>query len=124
MGRRAPGYDREMTQLGAEIARRRQVLELTQPQLAERAGISLDGLLRIEKGRSATTVVTLVQIARALGCGVGELVEPLDGGRKAAAGASAELELLLRGQPREVVQAATSCVRAVVKLGGTNRAPP
>lgn len=52
--------------LGAEIARRRFAHGLTQTQLAARAGLSLDGVLRIEKGRSACRITSLVDVAAAL----------------------------------------------------------
>lgn len=114
MGRRAEGFQNELLELGEEIARRRQAVGLTQPQLAERAGLSLDGVLRIEKGRTAASVVTLFQIAAALGCDVpGLFQKPARGKRKRSAD---DVLALLEGQPDEVVEAAVACARAVVKL--------
>ncbi|MFC7273800.1 helix-turn-helix domain-containing protein [Paractinoplanes rhizophilus] len=52
---------------GVQIARRRTQLGLTQEQLAERAGIALDTLCRLEQGRrTSARLSTLDKIARAL----------------------------------------------------------
>lgn len=119
MGRRAQGFDRELRELGGEVARRRGLLELTQPALAERANLSLDGLLRIEKGKSAPTAVTLIQLGRALGCTAAALLETVETGPQRVSGKARETDLsgiedLLREQPPHVVEAAETCVRAVV----------
>jgi transcriptional regulator with XRE-family HTH domain len=112
MGRHADGFQNELLALGTEVARRRGLAELTQPELAERAGLSLDGLLRVEKARAAPSVVTLLQIAGALGCSPADLFQK-------AARPSVRLQKvteLLENQPDEVIDAAAACVRAVVKL--------
>lgn len=115
MGRRAEGFQNELLELGEEIARRRQAIGLTQPQLAERAGLSLDGVLRIEKGRTAASVVTLFQIAAALGCDVPALFQKA--GRASRRRRSTDDVLaLLEGQPDEVIEAAAACARAIVRV--------
>jgi len=52
--------------LGAQIRRRRQELDLTQTQVADRLGISRSQLSRLESGRSVT-LHTLFDVAFDLG---------------------------------------------------------
>jgi transcriptional regulator with XRE-family HTH domain len=131
MARRAAGYERELFTLGGEVARRRTALGLTQPELAERAGMSLDGVLRIERGKSAPTIVTLLRLTSALGCEVSAVVSVLDSeasGRRARAAKDTHaapgdrLRALLEGQPPDVMAAAETCVRALLQVAAA-RAP-
>lgn len=121
MPRRAAGFERELERLGAEVARRRTLLGLTQPALADRAGISLDGLLSIEKGRSAPSTVTLIQVAQALACPAAAILAVVDEPRARRTKRDSGIADLLEGQPDDVVAAAEACVRAVVKLGTGRR---
>lgn len=50
---------------------------LTQAQLAEKVGLSLNTILNFEKGRREPRSSDLQKIAAALGCGVSELLNPL-----------------------------------------------
>ncbi len=111
MGRRADGFQNELVALGDEVARRRNALGLTQPQLAASAGLSLDGLLRIEKARAAPSIVSLFQIAGALGCAVPDLFQKPHRSSRAQ-----RVATILEGQPDDVIEATMVCARAIVKL--------
>jgi len=65
----------DMRQLvGRNFARLRKESGLTQEQLAERCGLSQQYLSGLEKGKRNPTVVTLYEIAAALGVSHVELV--------------------------------------------------
>ena len=54
-------------EIGEEIRKRRNVLKITQPHLAEMAEISESTILRIEKGQANPTLEILMKIADILG---------------------------------------------------------
>ena len=60
---------------GKRIRRVRRDQELSQRELAQRAGLSLNTVSLIERGRRTPGVDTLARIARALGVSPGELIE-------------------------------------------------
>lgn len=60
--------------VGRNAARLRQEAGLTQEQLAERSGLSQQYLSGLERGRRNPTVVTLYELATALGVSHVELV--------------------------------------------------
>ncbi len=53
--------------LGRTIQQRRKALRITQPNLAELAGISVNSLYKIERGGSNPTLEMIEKIARVLG---------------------------------------------------------
>jgi len=53
--------------VGKSIKERRKALRVTQPQLAELAGVSVNTLYKIEKGQANPTLKTLTKIADTLG---------------------------------------------------------
>lgn len=53
--------------IGNSIKERRKALRVTQPQLAELAGISVNTLYKIERGQANPTLDTLTKIATILG---------------------------------------------------------
>lgn len=61
--------------LGTNVRASRLQRGLTQEQLAEKAGISPNYLQQIEYGHPTASVVTLVQLALALGVEVGALLQ-------------------------------------------------
>lgn len=61
--------------VGRNAARLRGEAGLTQEALAERAGMSQQYISDLERGRCNPTVVTLYELATALGVGVVELVK-------------------------------------------------
>jgi transcriptional regulator with XRE-family HTH domain len=62
--------------VGLNAARLRKAAGLTQEQLAERSGFSQQYISRLEQGRRNPTVVTLYELAEALGVSHVELVRP------------------------------------------------
>lgn len=62
--------------VGWNLSRIRKERGLTQEQLAERSGLSQQYLSGLESGRRNPTVVTLFEIASALGVSHVELVNP------------------------------------------------
>lgn len=55
------------TELGKSIKDRRKLLRITQPDLAEIAGISVNTLYKIERGQANPTVKVLTKLADVLG---------------------------------------------------------
>lgn len=53
--------------IGKGIKARRKTLRVTQPQLAELAGVSVNTLYKIERGQANPTLETLEKIAGILG---------------------------------------------------------
>jgi transcriptional regulator with XRE-family HTH domain len=53
--------------IGSVIKQRRKALKITQPRLAELAGISVNSLYRIERGEANPTLKLIEKIAGALG---------------------------------------------------------
>lgn len=53
--------------IGNNIKARRKTLKVTQPQLAELAGVSVNTLYKIERGQANPTMETLDKIADILG---------------------------------------------------------
>jgi transcriptional regulator with XRE-family HTH domain len=62
--------------VGRNAARLRQAAGLTQEQLGERSGLSQQYLSDLERGKLNPTVVTLYELAEALGVSHVELVRP------------------------------------------------
>ena len=60
--------------VGRNAARLRKAAGLTQEQLAERCGLSQQYLSKLEQGRRNPTIVTLYEIATALGVSQVDLV--------------------------------------------------
>ena len=61
--------------IGREISRRRELIQMTQAQLAELVGCSRAYLCLIEKGRRVPSVPVLESIAKHLLCSAGELLD-------------------------------------------------
>ncbi len=78
--------------LGSRIAQRRRSAMLTQAQLAERIDVTTETISRIERGRTMPSLITLQEIAAALGC---ELLELLSDDKAAARRDRAALDRLL-----------------------------
>ena len=53
--------------VGKSIKERRKTLRVTQPQLAELAGVSINTLYKIERGQANPTLDTLTKITDVLG---------------------------------------------------------
>jgi len=63
--------------VGKSIKERRKTLRVTQPQLAELAGVSINTLYKIERGQANPTLHTLNKIANVLGMEVSLQVKKL-----------------------------------------------
>ncbi len=63
-----------MSELGANIAKKRIQLGLDQSELAERVGRSPTAILYIERGQRDPSVELLTNIAKVLDCSVDELI--------------------------------------------------
>ncbi len=64
--------------VGRNFARLRREKDLTQEQIEERSGISQQYLSGLERGQRNPTVITLYELAQALGVDHIELVRPSD----------------------------------------------
>jgi len=64
--------------VGRNIARLRREKGLTQEEVAERSGFSQQYLSSLEQGRRNPTIITLYELAQALGVSHVELVLPHD----------------------------------------------
>ncbi len=53
--------------LGKEMRERRKALGITQPELAELAGVNVNTVIRLERGVTNPTLAVLVRIAEVLG---------------------------------------------------------
>jgi transcriptional regulator with XRE-family HTH domain len=62
--------------VGRNFARLRREKGLTQEEVADRSGFSQQYISSLERGRRNPTVITLYELAQALGVGHVELVEP------------------------------------------------
>jgi transcriptional regulator with XRE-family HTH domain len=67
-----------LTTLAENIKYYRSQLELTQEELARRAGVNRSYLAGIESGRRNTSARTIEKLARALGVSPADLLKPLD----------------------------------------------
>ena len=72
-----------LTRLGHEVRRRRQGLDLTVAQLAERSGLSRAMLTQVELGHANPSLVTVDKLARALGVDFATLAGAADRNRVA-----------------------------------------
>jgi transcriptional regulator with XRE-family HTH domain len=67
-----------MTMIGQRIRTKRHAQAITAEQLAQRAGLTLGTVSRIERGANEPTVSSLTAIARALGTTVDDLIGAAD----------------------------------------------
>ena len=62
--------------VGRNVRRARQAAGLTQEQLSERSGFTQQYLSGLERGQRNPTVVSVYELARALGVGLLDLLRP------------------------------------------------
>ena len=72
MGNRAESQD--LIELGNRIRDRRQELRLSQEKVAEKAGISVNTVSRIEGGQSAMSIEIFIKMVQILGVDADELL--------------------------------------------------
>jgi transcriptional regulator with XRE-family HTH domain len=87
---------------------------LTQEELCERAGISVDAVTRIESGSRVPTLSTLDAIAGALGVPVAALLAGAPEPRKRQSAVVGRVVALLESEPADVQLAAERILRAVL----------
>ncbi|MGM7667976.1 helix-turn-helix domain-containing protein [Microbacterium sp. A93] len=58
---------RAASDFGALVAERREVLSLSQAELARRAGVTREWVVRLENGSTAVTLFRLMRVLRELG---------------------------------------------------------
>jgi transcriptional regulator with XRE-family HTH domain len=97
-----------LTEVGARVARHRLEANLTQSELAQRAGVGLRTLQRLESGEVAAQLSVFLRVCRALG-----LVERIDAFLPAAAPGPIE-QLERQGAARQ---------RASGRIADTQTAP-
>ncbi len=85
---------------------------MTLQALSQEAGLTLDGLQKIEAGRRTPNATTLAMIAQALGVSVGEL---LDEREPKPPTTLRTLTRLVRDRPARVQRAAVKVVRALIE---------
>lgn len=110
--------DREDREIGEQIRRLRLLRGWTQADLAEKAGLTVEGVSRIERGARAARVSTLRLIASAMETSVATLLDEGPAGRDRA-GVEIAADLLtviepLLDQPPTVREAAARVVKALV----------
>jgi transcriptional regulator with XRE-family HTH domain len=79
--------------LGAAVRIRRRTIGISQEALAEQCGVSFQQVQKYENGTNRISFSRLVQIARALGCRVVDLMDVLDAPDRETSG---DLDLLGR----------------------------
>jgi XRE family transcriptional regulator, regulator of sulfur utilization len=87
---------------------------LTQEQLCEKAGISVDAVTRIEGGSRVPTLDTLARLAGGLNVAVTDLVAGADTVNKPA-GPATKLVALLEDESREVQTAVLEVAKTVLR---------
>ena len=110
--------------VGAQIRRRRKTKGMTQAELAEAVGVTVESISRAERGTIQPTVATLGHIAQALGTSIDALAgatEPTLGEASAARSkAPAELvrlERLLRKLDQRALKRVLGLVEMLVEVG-------
>lgn len=91
---------------------------LTQEQLCERAGISVDAVNRIENGSRVPTITTLARLAEALEVELAELVSTTPLPTPKLPPAVGRVVAALNGQPEALQEAAEKIVRVLLAVGG------
>ncbi|KJH67539.1 helix-turn-helix transcriptional regulator [Chromobacterium violaceum] len=60
--------------VGQAVARHRKALGMNQEALAEKLGVGLEAVSRLERGRITPTLLRLLELASALNCSVNDLL--------------------------------------------------
>lgn len=90
---------------------------LTQEQLCESAGISVDAVNRVENGTRIPTLSTLARLAGALGVDLADLVRSTPPPAPRYPPAVERMVLALTDQPEAVLEAAEKIVRVLISVG-------
>lgn len=101
--------DELMQVLGDNLRRYREKNNLTQEQLAEKAGISTSFYANIERGKKGVSIYVLRDISKAIGVSIDCLLEDSNSDSKIR-----NIEILLKDKPASVVQIIEEITRIVV----------
>jgi transcriptional regulator with XRE-family HTH domain len=99
--------------LGLRVAGARHARGFTQEQLAERCGMTVKAISAIERGLVNVPLMTLADIAKAIGVTISELTLGIDGGLPREV---RNLERLLAGRPRQEQAAIVKVLTAMFDL--------
>jgi transcriptional regulator with XRE-family HTH domain len=99
--------------LGLRVAGARHARGFTQEQLAERCGMTVKAISAIERGLVNVPLMTLADIAKAIGVTISELALGIDGGLPREV---RTLERLLAGRPRQEQAAIVKVLTAMFDL--------
>ena len=108
--------------LGTRIRTLRKRAGLTQAALAEKAGLAVDAVARIERGTRDPRLRSLSRLAKGLGCSLPEVVDLDDDflSRSPLPAGLASVVAPLRDQDRAVVETAARLTQALV-VGGRSK---
>jgi transcriptional regulator with XRE-family HTH domain len=93
--------------------------ELTQEQLCEAAGLSLDAVSRIEHGTRVPTLDTIERLAKGLGVSVSSLIADTPPAKMEFSPTVMRLARTLDAQPVEIQRAAEKMVTILVSVAST-----
>ena len=96
--------------IGRNIAHYRKVVGLTQPQLAEKVGVSPAFISRVECGKKTMKVFTLYRFAQALQVSCDALLQ-----RESADAKLANINLLLMGQSDDYLTGIEKMIRVCIE---------
>lgn len=99
--------------VGTNLKTFRNNLGITQKQLADKSGLSVDAITRLELDQRSPNVTTLEKLAHALGILPAMLLDPSHP-KQEAADEMERLWFLLRYQPAPVRRMARRCVEALI----------
>ena len=114
--------DLELRGVSERIRQYRQKAGITQRALAQRAGISLDAVHRIENGARHPNLESLYRIAQALGLSPVALLEQEQTTRTLRARVE-RVAHFLQSQPDEVVMAVDECARSIARAVEQSSSP-
>jgi transcriptional regulator with XRE-family HTH domain len=108
-------------QVQTRVRTLRQGLGLTQEELCERAGISIDAVTRIESGRRTPNLATVERLAEGLGVSPSDLLDPEARTPVSNPDTAGRVAALVAAEPADVQRAIEKIVRAVVGVAAGNR---
>lgn len=113
-GRRGSRLPSLAEQVQERVRALRTGLGLTQEELCERAGVSIDAVTRIESGRRTPNLATIERLAAGLGVSPSDLLDPEVKPRLRNPGTAQRIAALIEAEPANVQRAIEKIVRAVI----------
>lgn len=99
--------------IGRRLRSLRQQRVLTQAQVAERAGLDVNYISQIERGRRDPSLSSLSALAKAFGLSLADLFAEDAAAKSPIADALREIEVELKGAPESLVREVVVVVRAM-----------